>query len=76
MASEEGSAIESLVCCRLDDEVEGLGGDVVVWLLRVDHAGNGADKSENGGLHFVSLWKVVSGKRDIDCMEWVEVVGV
>ena len=51
VAGEQGAAIEGLVCRGVDDEVEGLGGDVVEWLLGVDRSGNGADESENGGLH-------------------------
>ena len=51
VAGRQSAAIESLVGCRFDDKMERLRGDVVEWLLGIDNTRNGAEESEDGGLH-------------------------
>jgi hypothetical protein len=59
VAGVESTAVESLVCGRLDDQVEGRGGDVVVWLLGGGQGHRGGDGCEESGLHDCSLVLVV-----------------
>ena len=52
VAGVEGAVVESLVGGRLDDQMEGCGGDVVVRLLGGDQGHRGGDGCEESGLHF------------------------
>jgi hypothetical protein len=51
VAGVESAVVESLVCGRLDDQVEGRGGDVVVRLLGGGQGHRGCDGCEESGLH-------------------------
>jgi hypothetical protein len=51
VAGEEGAAVDGRVCGRLDDEVEGCRGDIVVRLLGSGQGHRGGDGCEESGLH-------------------------
>jgi hypothetical protein len=55
VAGEEGAAVDGRVCGRLDDQVEGCRGDVVVRLLGCGQGDRGGDGCEDGGLHVCGL---------------------